>query len=132
MHDQVIIKVEDSKGKKDIFSISTTEEGGSIDHFYVCGRKRKQISTTNISKKEFGSIVDTFDALNYTKIYEEIPFPTLKDGWTLNCTATRAFTTITIEVRCPSKNEYYPETSKLLDACEHIFNLSNYKLIVDQ
>lgn len=132
MHDQVIIKVEDSKGKKDIFSISTTEEGGSIEHFYVCGRKRKQISTTNISKEEFGSIVDTFDALDYTKIYGEIPFPTLKDGWTLNCTATRAFITITIEVRCPSKNEYYPETSKLLDACEHIFNLSNYKLIVDQ
>ena len=132
MHDQIIIQVEDSKGKKNIFSISTTEIGGSIDHYYVCGRKRKLISITNISKEEFGSIVDTFDALDYTKIYGEIPFPTLKDGWTLYCTATRALTTITIEFRCPSKNEYYPETSKLLDACEHIFNLSNYKLIVDQ
>ena len=130
MRDQVIIQVEDSKSNKDIFSISPIEEGWSIEHYYVCGRKRKPISIINISKEEFSSIIDIFDTLDYTKIYGEIPFPVSKDGWTLYCTTTRAFTTITIEVWCPSKNELYPETSKLLDICEYIFKLSNYKLIV--
>ena len=111
-------------GRKDTFTIENGNKSIQITH-EVGGFMHKKVKpeTKKLSHTEFHSIFDSFNALDFTKIYQESGDLVGCDGWTLRCTISNVMTEISVQVWCPSENPEVPETTKLLQACNMVFDL---------
>ena len=85
--------------------------------------KKIKPETKKLSHTEFHSIFDAFNALNFTKIYQESGDLVGCDGWTLRCTISNVMSEISVQVWCPSESPEVPETTKLLRVCNMIADL---------
>lgn len=128
MQDQISIEVKDCNWNKDVFSLSSGGEDSSITFYKDNMKKIKKIKTVKISDDEFNKILDTIENLDYSLIYKEQPCGLGFDGWSLICTVRTGLTTLSIEVWCPEKKENNSETNKMIEICEYVFSLMNYKI----
>ena len=111
-------------GRKDTFTIEQGDKSIPITH-EVGGFMQKKVKTEtkNLSHTEFRTIFDAFNALDFTKIYQESGDLVGCDGWTLRCTISNVMSEISVQVWCPSESPENPETNKLLQACDKVYNL---------
>ena len=110
-------------GRTDIYTIQQGDRSIPITH-KVGGfmHKKEKAETKILSQNEFHPIFDAFNNLDFTKIWKESGDFGL-DGWTLTCTISNGSSKISIQLWCPSESPENPETTKLLEACEKVFNL---------
>lgn len=73
-----------------------------------------------ISLKEFKSIGDVFENINFDTILKESDVLNGYDGWILECTISNGMTKASVSLWCPEVDPVKPETTKLLKACEKI------------
>ena len=76
-----------------------------------------------ISLKEFKSIGDVFENINFDAILKESDVLNGYDGWILECTISNGMTKASVSLWCPEVDPAKPETTKLLQACEKIWAL---------
>ena len=111
-------------GYDDIFTISTEESFVSITHdaegFMNVDTKSK---TIELSPKEYQPIAEAFENINFYTVLEESDILKGYDGWILKCTISKGMTELTISLWCPEEDASKPETTKLLKACDRIFDL---------
>lgn len=121
-------------GQKDIFIIEMGNQSIPIIH-EVSGFMNNEIKpeTKTLSNKDLSPIIDAFKNINFTQIfYNETQQLVGYDGWTLKCTISFYMSEISISLWCPSKDSNNPETTKLLQACERIFDLFGCELFDDE
>ncbi len=111
-------------GLNDTFTVEPGETLVSITH-ETKGfmNKDEEQKTKNISLKKYTPINDVFENINFSKILEENDILIGYDGWILKCTVSNGMTEVTVSLWCPEKNPSKPETTKLLKACDKLFNL---------
>ena len=111
-------------GRKDTFTIEQGDKSISIT-YEVGGFMHKKVKpiTKKLSHTEFRPIYDAFNALDFTKVYQESGDLVGCDGWTLRCTISNVMSEISVQVWCPSESPEVPETTKLLKACNMVIDL---------
>ena len=113
VHKEIIISKEDS------YADLTYELGGTYN-FVPGGRKP-------ISKKilllEYDKIVNSLLSLNYSEILKENEFLASMDGYTLSVNLSMGGTKIVFEVIDQPSEKAKPETRKLLEVSEKVFDL---------
>lgn len=111
-------------GRSDTYTVEACGESITITH-EIGGFMHKKVKpeTKKVSTEEFSQIEAAFDKLDLTKIYKESGGNFGCDGWTLKCTIGQIMSNISVMLWCPSKHKEYPETTKLLRACDMIFSL---------
>ena len=111
-------------GRKDTFTIAQGDKSIPIT-YKVGGFMHKKVKpvTKNLSHTEFRPIYDAFNALDFTKVYQESGDLVGCDGWTLRCTISNVMSEISVQVWCPSESPEVPETTKLLQTCNKVFDL---------
>ena len=121
------IKIENDvsyAGYHDIFTVEPGELSVSITHeatgFMNLDNNPK---TIDMPLKEYKTIADTFENIDFKKILEESDVLMGYDGWILKCTISKGITDVSVSLWCPSKDPEKPETTKLLDACNKVCNL---------
>ena len=111
-------------GYDDIFTITPEEGFVSITHdaegFMNNDEKSK---TIELSPKEYQPIADAFDNINFYTVLEESDILMGYDGWVLKCTISKGMTNLTVSLWCPDEDSSKPETTKLIRACNKVFDL---------
>lgn len=111
-------------GRKDIYTIEQGEKSIPITH-KVGGFMHKKVKSEikKLSHTDFRPIFDAFNDLDFTKAWKESGDIVGYDGWTLKCTISNVSSEISVQLWCPSEFPENPETTKLLKACEKVFDL---------
>ena len=111
-------------GRKDTFTIENGDNSIPIT-LEVGGFMHKKVKpvTKKLSHTDFCPILDAFNALDFTKVYQESGDLVGCDGWTLRCTISNVMSEISVQVWCPSESPEAPATTKLLQACNMVFDL---------
>ena len=111
-------------GRKDTFTIEQGDKSIPIT-YEVGGFMHKKVKpvTKKLTHTEFRPIYDAFNALDFTKVYQESGDLVGCDGWTLRCTISNVMSEISVQVWCPSESPEAPATTKLLQACNMVFDL---------
>lgn len=111
-------------GRTDIYTVESCEDKFTITH-EIGGfmHKKEKTATKKLSAAEFKPIEDAFNKLDFTKVFIESGDNFGCDGWTLKCTIGKVISNISVLLWCPSSHQDIPETTKLLKACDMIFNL---------
>ena len=111
-------------GYDDIFSITPEEGFVSITHDAEGFMNNDEESKTiELSPKEYQPIADAFDNINFYTVLEESNILMGYDGWVLKCTISKGMTNLTVSLWCPEEDSSKPETTKLLQACNMVFDL---------
>ena len=115
-------------GRTDIYTIEQGDKSIPITH-EVGGFMHKKVKpeTKKLSHTEFRPIFDAFNDLDFTKAWKEAGDVVGLDGWTLKCTISNVSTEISVKLWCPLESNETPETSKLLKACNKVFDLFEKK-----
>ena len=111
-------------GRKDTFTITNDDKSIPITH-EVGGFMHKKVKpeSKKLSHTEFRPILDAFNELDFTKVFQESGDLVGCDGWTLRCTISNVMSEISVQVWCPSESPEVPATTKLLQACNMVFDL---------
>ena len=111
-------------GRKDIYIIEQGDKSIPITH-KVGGFMHKKVKSEikKLSHTDFRPIFDAFNDLDFTKAWKESGDIVGYDGWTLKCTISNVSSEISVQLWCPSESPENPETTKLLKACEKVFDL---------
>lgn len=111
-------------GRKDIYIIEQGDKSIPITH-KVGGfmHKKAKSEIKKLSHTDFRPIFDAFNDLDFTKAWKESGDIVGYDGWTLKCTISNVSSEISVQLWCPSESPENPETTKLLKACEKVFDL---------
>ena len=111
-------------GRKDIYIIEQGDKSIPITH-KVGGlmHKKEKAETKKLTHTDFRPIFDAFNDLDFTKAWKESGDIVGYDGWTLKCTISNVSSEISVQLWCPSESPENPETTKLLKACEKVFDL---------
>ena len=111
-------------GRKDIYIIEQGDKSISIKH-KVGGFMHKKVKPEikKLSHIDSRPIFDAFNDLDFTKAWKESGDIVGYDGWTLKCTISNVNSEISIQLWCPSESSENPETTKLIQSCEKVFNL---------
>ena len=111
-------------GRKDTFTITNDDKSIPITH-EVGGFMHKKVKpeSKKLSHTEFRPIFDAFNVLDFTKVFQESGDLVGCDGWTLRCTISNVMSEISVQVWCPSESPEVPATTKLLQACNMVFDL---------
>ena len=111
-------------GRNDTFIISQGDKSIPITH-EVGGFMHKKVKpeSKKLSHTEFRPIFDAFNVLDFTKVFQESGDLVGCDGWTLRCTISNVMSEISVQVWCPSESPEVPATTKLLQACNMVFDL---------
>lgn len=111
-------------GRKDIYIIEQGDKSIPITH-KVGGFMHKKVNSEikKLSHTDFRPIFDAFNDLDFTKAWKESGDIVGFDGWTLKCTISNVSSKISVQLWCPSESPENPETTKLLKACEKVFDL---------
>ena len=106
-------------------TITIIQGNGTADFVYeVVGFKYNQKPVTKkTSCSESRLIFEAFEALNFTEIFKESGVFFGCDGWTLKCTLRICSNILSVSLWCPAKDTSKPETKKLLEACEMVYNI---------
>lgn len=111
-------------GYDDFYTASLEDSFVSITHeaegFMNIDTKSQ---TIELSLEDFKPIAAAFDNINFYTVLEESNILKGCDGWILKCTISKGMTKLTVSLWCPEEDSSKPETTKLLKACDMIFNL---------
>ena len=124
MYNSITIENDGGMGRTDIYTIEHGDRNVLITH-EVGGfmHENEKPETKKLSREDFRPISDAFCDLDFTKAWKEAGNVVGLDGWTLKCTISNVSSEISVQLWCPSEAPEFPETTKLLHACESIFSL---------
>lgn len=110
-------------GRSDIYTAERDEKLISITH-KVGGfmHKKDKPVTKKITDTEYQPIIEAFENIDFQKVFKESGDSFGCDGWCLKVTISKIMSGISVSLWCPSKNSAIPETTKLLKACDKIFD----------
>lgn len=108
-------------GHIDTYTVEQEEDSVIIIHSGV-GFSNYDLPSdiVKISLKEFKSIGDVFENINFDTILKESDVLNGYDGWILECTISNGMTKASVSLWCPEVDPAKTETTKLLQACEKI------------
>lgn len=126
MYNKKYIKIESCSeyvGYHEIYTIEKNQYSISANQEIIIRMKNKNSETRELSDTELNSIEEAFDELDFAKIFKESGNTFGFDGCTLKCTIGRSKSELTVKLWSPRSNQDVPETTKLLYACNMVYDL---------
>ncbi len=123
------ITIEKRKFIQDYAIISSFKEDSYVELTYELGGTNNYLPGTSkpiekkISSLEYNKIINPLLTLNYSEILKENEFIAALDGYTISVELSIYSTKIRFEVIQQSIEKAKPETKKLLEVCNKVFNI---------
>lgn len=123
------ITIEKRKFIQDYAIISSFKEDSYVELTYELGGTNNyspgvsESIEKKISSSEYNKIINPLLTLNYSEILKENEFIAALDGYTISVELSIYSTKIRFEVIQQSIEKAKPETKKLLEVCNKVFNI---------
>ncbi len=123
------ITIEKRKFIQDYAIISSFKEDSYVELTYELGGTNNYSPSVSesiekkISSSEYNKIINPLLTLNYSEILKENEFIAALDGYTISVELSIYSTKIRFEVIQQSIEKAKPETKKLLEVCNKVFNI---------
>lgn len=117
-----INKGDDWKWKENI-TISAGQKSSTVTHSVKVFDKNIEPEKKTIKREMYDKFLDSFNSIDFHKVFLENKDIECLDSWTLACTISNGIVKINVEIWNQPKDNVNPETQKLLNACDQVFAL---------
>ena len=117
-----IKKGDDWKWKENI-TITGGQKSSTVTHSVKVFDKNVEPVKITINREMYDKFLDSFNSIDFHKVFIENKDVDCLDGWTLACTISNGIVKINVEIWNPTENNISKETQKLINACDQVFAL---------